>query len=72
MNNIKLEDICIGRILGNYNPPKSSAQSRLQELEDIIKFEANIHADKIWVLNRIFDQDYNSKIKNILINIKNG
>lgn len=67
MNNIKLEDICIGRILGNYNPPKSSAQSRLQELEDIIKFEANIHADKIWVLNRIFDQDYNSKIKNILI-----
>lgn len=67
MNNIKLENICIGRILGNYNPPKSSAQSRLQELEEIIKFEANIHADKVWVLNRIFDQDYNSKIKNILI-----
>lgn len=61
------KDICICRVLGNYNPPKSSPQSRLQELVDIIEFETDVSSNKMWVLNRIFDLDYNSKIKDILI-----
>ncbi len=63
-----IDKLCIARVLGNYNLPRSSQQSRIKELEEIIFLEKDMPFNKVWVLNRIFDLDYKSEIKNILDN----
>ena len=59
-------DIVVARVLGNYNPPKSSPCARLKELAYILEAEKGINFKRIWILNRVFDLDYLEKIKSLL------
>lgn len=59
-------DICFGRFLGNYCPPRSTKESRLKELEMILQLDKKIEPNTLWVLNRVYDQDYLDTIKSIL------
>lgn len=59
-------DICFGRFLGNYCPPRSTKVSRLEELELILQLDKKIELNTLWVLNRIYDSDYLDTIKTIL------
>ena len=60
------DDICVVRILGNYNPPRSLAKNRIDELKFILDKESDLNMKKLCVLNRIFDEDYLKEIKQIL------
>lgn len=59
-------DICFGRFLGNYCPPRSTKESRLKELEMILHLDEKIEPSTLWILNRIHDPDYLETIKYIL------
>jgi hypothetical protein len=61
-----MNNLCFGRFLGNYCPPRSTKESRLYELKIILEEDKKINPATIWVLNRIYDLEYLNEIKNIL------
>lgn len=61
-----MNDLCFGRFLGNYCPPRSTKESRLHELKIILREDKRINPSNIWILNRIYDLEYLNEIKNIL------
>lgn len=62
-----MHKFCIVRIVGNENPPRDLPGSRLRSLEFILLNEPNFaDTTKLYVLNRLVDQDYRRSVIDML------
>jgi hypothetical protein len=56
---------CVARVIGNELPPRDEEGSRIKSLEFILKNE-NFKPPRVWILNRIYDEERLIVLKNIL------
>tara|TARA_R110000751_G_C13672747_1_gene470457 strand:- start:78 stop:833 length:756 start_codon:yes stop_codon:yes gene_type:complete len=62
-----MEKAIIWRIIGNDMPPRDAPGSRLHALEYILLNEPTLkQAKKLWLLNRILDDDYRKQVAELL------
>jgi hypothetical protein len=60
-----MSKFAVCRIVGNELFPRDIPDSRLKSLKFILETE-NIDVQRIWILNRIIDQSYLAKVKEVL------
>lgn len=59
-------NFCITRVVGNQLPPKDIVGGKIKSLKHVLEMDEDIPCEKIWIINRIIDQDYLKEIKDLL------
>lgn len=57
---------CLARVVGNALPPKDTIDNKLESLKYVLEKDKEINCEKIWLINRIIDNNYKNKIKCII------
>jgi hypothetical protein len=57
---------CVARVVGNQLPPKDAIGTKIRSLKYVLEQDRQIPCDKIWLLNRIIDEDYLQEVKTVL------
>ena len=65
-----MSSFSICRIIGNELPPRDSPGTKLKCLKYILDTENLKNAHKVWIINQIINDDYKSKIYEVLKNEK--
>lgn len=61
-----MDRIAVYRIIGNALPPRDSAETRLEALEDILKAERECDYQPYYVLNQLHDSTYREAVTDLL------